>query len=78
MRIESHDAFQSTTNTTATRVVIYDLHDNPIALVVEVDGGRYVAATAANKQFKQLLKTLGIDKTLVVEHIDAGDIGPRD
>lgn len=70
MRVELHDDLKQPTNISASRVVVYDHFDNPIAVVVHVDGGHYVAATASNKSFQTILKALGIDKTLVVDHLD--------
>jgi hypothetical protein len=76
MRVEVHDAFKKAQSIPATRVVVYDEYDNPIAAVVQVEGGQYVAVTAAMKQFQAVLKAMGINKTLIVEHIDSAKLQP--
>jgi len=70
MKVEIHDSFNKAVKIPANSVVVYGSFDNPIAVVVQVDGGQYVAATAAHKNFQQILKAMGIDKTLVVTHLD--------
>ena len=70
MRVEIHDSLKGTMSIPASRVVIYDHFDNPIAVVVHVDGGQYVAATVSNKSFHKVLKALGIDKTVIVERLN--------
>lgn len=76
MRIECHDGFHNTQSIDATRVVAYDSFDNPIAVVIEVDQNRYVAATASNKKFQEILNTMGINKTLVVKRINTDELQP--
>jgi Trk K+ transport system NAD-binding subunit len=76
MRVEIHDAFKSTMSSEATRVVVYDEFDNPIAVVAKIDGQQYVAATAANPKFNEVLKALGINKTLIIDHINTRTLKP--
>ncbi len=69
MRVETHDKFRRIMNTDATRVVIYDAFDNPICVVVNVEGNHHVAVTASHKKFNDVLKALGITKTVLVDHV---------
>jgi hypothetical protein len=70
MRVELHDGMKGAVNIPATRVVVYDQYDNPIAVVVHIEGGQYVAATVTQGSFHKILKALGINKTVVVERLD--------
>lgn len=76
MRVELHDGLNHAQKLEATRVVVYDDYDNPIAVVIKVEGDRYVAATAAQKQFPEILKAMGITKTVIVEHLDPTRLRP--
>lgn len=78
MRVELHDGLSGAQSFSATRVVVYDEYDNPIAAVIKIDGGQYVAITAADKKFLNVLKAMGITKTLVVDHIDPSKLKPLD
>lgn len=60
----------------ANRIVIYDKFDNPIAAVIELEDGRYVATTAAQKKFNQIINALGIKKTIIVDTINAAKLVP--
>lgn len=76
MRVEVHDQLQNPVAVTGSRVVVYDEFDNPLALVIRVKDNHYFAATAGHKSFEKLLKMVGIDKTLVVDRIDATKLKP--
>ena len=76
MQVELHDQFKQTTSMPASRVVVYDDYGNPIAAVIQIDDGQYVATTVSQKQFQNILKAMGITKTLVVEHIDPQRLKP--
>jgi hypothetical protein len=76
MRVELHDKFQDPMSVPATRVVIYDDYDNPIAVVVQINPGHYLASHAGDKQFKEVLATLGINKTLIIDTINTEDLRP--
>lgn len=76
MRVELHDNLRQPLSLQATRLVVYDLYDNPIAVVVQMEDNRYVAATCANPSFEKILKSLGINKTLVVEHLNVDNLKP--
>ncbi len=70
MHVEIHNSFKEAIKLPATSVVVYDAFDNPIAVVVNTDGTNYVAVTATNKNFANVLKCLGIDKTVMVKYLD--------
>jgi hypothetical protein len=76
MRVEVHDGLKNPQNISATRLVVYDEFDNPIAAIVQIGTGQYVATTASQKQFKNVLKALGITKTLVIDHLDPKQLPP--
>lgn len=76
MRLEVHDGLKNPQNIMASRVVVYDDYDNPIALVIEVDNNQYVATTAGQKQFTSILKAMGINQTLVVQKSDPKNYPP--
>ena len=68
MRIEFHNGFMQPTSVEVTRVVVYDMHDNPVSLAVEVDDGVIIASTADHPDFNSLLRSMGIDKTVIVHN----------
>lgn len=74
MYVEIHDQLRQTTRVDATRVVIYDIFDNPIAVVVEIESGQYIAVTASHKKFNEILTAMGITKTVIVDHLNAKDL----
>lgn len=76
MRVEIHNGFKDAITVPATHVVVYDEFDVPIAAVIHVHGSQYVAATAANPEFKKVLKAMGIDKTFVLKLIDPARLKP--
>lgn len=76
MQIELYDGLRTTTRMETSRVVVYDNQDNPIAIVIEVEPGHYVVARAGNKRFNEILKMLGINKTLVVSKLDPSKLQP--
>ncbi len=76
MQVDVYEGLMTTTRMEASRVVVYDNLDNPIAIVVEVEPGHYVVARAGNKQFNELLKVLGINKSLVVNKLDVSKLQP--
>jgi hypothetical protein len=71
MRVEIHDNLKGAISIPASRVVVYDSFDNPLAVVINVDGQHYMAATVTQKPaFEKILKALGINKTVVVNTLD--------
>jgi hypothetical protein len=76
MRVELHDNLTGSVSIPASRVVIYDDYDNPIAVAIHVDGGHYIASTVAQPAFKKLLKALGVNKTVIVQRLDTANLKP--
>lgn len=69
MRIEIHNKLGQPQVLEVTRVVIKDKFGNPIAIALEPDDGVIIAdiASKGNEiQFNQLLRSLGIQKTVLV------------
>jgi hypothetical protein len=78
MRVELHDELKHSQSLSASRVIVYDDYDNPIAVVMKIAGGQYVASTITQKQFPKILQAMGITKTTIVEHIDPKRLPPLD
>jgi hypothetical protein len=56
----------------ATRIVIYDeTTGNPLSLVVEFHPGAYYTSQVGDKDFNSLLESLGVNKTVLVDKMDA-------
>lgn len=70
MHVEIHDSLRRVARIPTTRVVIYDDYENPIAVVVQIETGQYVAATAANDNFNKILHSMGINRTLIVDKLN--------
>jgi len=66
MKIEFHSNLGHAQTVDVSRVVVYDMHDNPVALAVEVELGVILAATAEHSDFNEMLKALGLSKTVIV------------
>lgn len=68
MKLQFHQNLQRPQTVLASRVVIYDAYDNPIAVAVEIENGVTIAETIANPvQFHSLLRTLGITQTVILQ-----------
>lgn len=74
MYVELHDRLNRVMRLPVSRVVVYDLFDNPIALAINMEGAHYIVAKATDKSFKSILKSLGIDKTVVIESFDSDNL----
>ncbi len=70
MRVEIHDGLKGTLSIPASRVVIYDDFDNPLSVAVNIEGNQFIVATVVQKSFQKILKALGINKTVIVDHLD--------
>lgn len=69
MKLLIHRNLREPQEIEATRVVVLDQYDNPVALAVEVESGIIIADTAREDneiEFNQLLQSLGINKTVIV------------
>lgn len=82
MKIQLHNGLQAPQEINATRVLVLDKFDQPVALAVEVDDGLIIAETASNTaEFRALLRNLGINKTFVVHDVEqksSPEIEPTD
>ncbi len=76
MRIELLDGVGNPLVLPATRVVVYDDYDNPIALVVKHRQGFIYAGHVRDKEFQDYLHILGIDKTVIVNELDPKKLPP--
>ncbi len=70
MKIEFHNRLGNPQSVEVTRVVVYDQNDNPIAVAVEVEPGAILAGTVDHPDFNELLRGLGITKTVIVQTVD--------
>ena len=72
MKLLIHRNLREIQEIEATRVVVLDQYENPIAVAVEVSPGVIMAETVSEKtagSFNQLLQNLGIDKTVMVSDV---------
>lgn len=70
MKIQIHRNLRDVQTLDVTRVVVLDEYDNPVALAVSLDDGIILAETAGNPvEFNSLLKSIGINKTVVVHGV---------
>jgi len=68
LTVEMHNGFRDVQQVKATRVVVYDMYDNPLAIVVQAPDDPRVcqAVTCDQPGFQTMLKAMGLDKTVVV------------
>ena len=64
MHIEFFDKLGEPQRAPATRVIVFDANENPVALVVEY-AGQLIHSKAGDDDFNQILRNLGVDKTVV-------------
>jgi len=69
MLVESHNKLANIQKFAATRVVIYDDFNNPIALAVQLDSGTYVTSTLGQPDFAALLQNCGVQSTTVITEV---------
>lgn len=69
MKIEVHNKLGQPQTLEVTRVVIIDKFGNPVAVALEPDDGVIIAEVASKGneiQFNQMLRALGIHKTVLI------------
>lgn len=76
MKLHVHNDLRQPQQIEATRVLITDRFDNPIVVVVEVGSGFTIAEVAGSPKFDTVLKSLGIDKTVIVQDMQP-DLSPK-
>lgn len=72
MKLLIHDGLKNPQTIQATRVVVLDQNDTPVAVAVEVEAGIILAETASPEnqgEFNAILRNLGIDKTVIVNDV---------
>ena len=69
MRVETHRNFRDIRSTEATRVVIYDKFENPIAIALEIGDGVILAETIGAPKFPELLRQLGLANTVMSQEV---------
>ena len=69
MKLQIHRNMRNVQTIEATRVVVRDDHDNPIALALEFAPGQILAVTADSPEFNAVLASLGIKETVLVEDV---------
>ena len=69
LKVEVHNNLKDPRQLEATRVVVYDVHDNPVAFVVQSaeDPRICMAATCDHKDFNRMLNVLGISQTVLLQ-----------
>jgi len=68
MRIELHNRLGQPQVIEATRVVVYDKFDNPVALSLEISDGVILSEHAGNsRNFNEILRNLGVSRTVIVQ-----------
>ena len=76
MRVDTHNNLGQARRERTTRVVVYDDYDNPICVVMKMQNGRITVVRVGDKRFNEALQMLGINRTVIVESIDASKL-PR-
>ena len=74
MRVVTHDKLRDPITLTGTRVVVYDDLGNPLAAIVELSPGHFVASNAGDSSFKEMLRDLGITQTVIVDVYKANEL----
>lgn len=77
MRIEAHDKFGRPIKQEITRLVVYDDFDNPISVSLKYSQGLCYTGTVNCPEFNNILKMLGIDKTVIVTTLDTEKLNER-
>lgn len=66
MKLEIHNHLGRPQVIEATRVVVLDKYDNPVSVSLEVSDGLIVTTHIEDPGFHNLIRDLGITKTVVV------------
>lgn len=70
MRVELHDRLGKPLNVPASRVVVYDEHDNPIVFAVQYAPDHVRTFRAGDPDFEEQLTHHGITRTVIVSRFD--------
>lgn len=74
MHIEIFDDIGRPRKIKASRVVVFDDFNNPVAVAVKHCTGSMYTGHVGDKEFFNYLQVLGIDKTLVVTEINPKEL----
>lgn len=69
MKIETHNRLADPRSIEATRALIRDQYNTPVALILELDDGAITVHTAADPKFQQILRDLGVLDTVMTTTI---------
>jgi len=62
LRFEAHKNLRNVTTGECNRIVVYSEAGDPVAFVIQVNDGVYVASNIGNDDFDGLLHAFSIDK----------------
>jgi len=69
MLLEFHDHLGRPQRVEATRLVVYDKLMNPLQVAVEWEEGAYLLSDVEKSDFNQVLRNLGINRTVVCTEV---------
>lgn len=72
MKLKIHKNLREAIEVDATRVLVEDDLGNPIAVALEYGPGAIFAVTADHPDFNQILRSMGVNKVVVVQDIPTG------
>jgi hypothetical protein len=76
VNIEFYDKLADARRVPVTRVVIYDDFDNPICVCMKMQTGRITVVRAGDKRFNEVLRMLGVRRTVIVDNLDTNTLPP--
>lgn len=69
MRVRTHDGLRKPQIIPSTSAVVEDDYGNPLLVAVQYDDGTYMYSKLGDDDFHSLLRTLGIQKTVVIKEV---------
>jgi len=76
MWLELHDRLTAPLRIPATRVVVYDEHQNPVAFLLQLGPGHLRICRVGEPEFDELRRLHGIQQTVVVTQHDLAKLPP--
>lgn len=73
MQVEYHNKMGNVRKTECTRTIVYDDVGNPILVAFKYQSGVCYASCVGQKDFNNILKMLGIDKTVICQPLSTPD-----
>jgi hypothetical protein len=74
MQVELHDKFEEALKVSATRLVVYDDYNQPLAFFIQTSPTSVRICTVRDEDFKYQLKQHGIENTVIINRLDAQKI----